>query len=124
MLVSATVSGFGARIPRNEDPRLLRGLGCYVDDVNPPGLLHGAVLRSAHAHARLVAVDASRARALPGVALVLTGADLGPVNQPTPLLIPHPALTHPRTARPLAVDEVRYVGEPVALVVAKDRYAA
>jgi carbon-monoxide dehydrogenase large subunit len=116
--------GLGARIPRNEDPRLLRGLGCYVDDVNPPGLLHGAVLRSAHAHARLVAVDASRARALPGVALVLTGADLGPVNQPTPLLIPHPALTHPRTARPLAVDEVRYVGEPVALVVAKDRYAA
>jgi aerobic carbon-monoxide dehydrogenase large subunit len=114
----------GARIPRNEDPRLLRGLGCYVDDVNPPGLLHGAVLRSAHAHARLVAVDASRARALPGVALVLTGADLGPVNQPTPLLIPHPALTHPRTARPLAMDEVRYVGEPVALVVAKDRYAA
>jgi len=124
MLVSATVSGSGARIPRNEDPRLLRGLGCYVDDVNPPGLLHGAVLRSVHAHARLVAVDASRARALPGVALVLTGADLGPVNQPTPLLIPHPALTHPRTARPLAVDEVRYVGEPVALVVAKDRYAA
>ncbi|MGH7326399.1 MAG: aerobic carbon-monoxide dehydrogenase large subunit [Candidatus Rokuibacteriota bacterium] len=119
-----TTRALGARIPRNEDPRLLRGLGCYVDDVNPPALLHAAVLRSAHAHARLVAIDASRARALPGVALVLTGADLGPVNQPTPLLIPHPALTHPRTPRPLAIDEVRYVGEPVALVVAEDRYAA
>src|SRR5204863_8837825 len=108
-VVRAAASGSGARMPRHVDPRRLRGLGCYVDDVNRPGLLHGAVLRSVHAHARLVAVDASRARALRGVALVLTGADLGPVNQPTPLLIPHPALTHPRTARPLAVDEVRYV---------------
>jgi carbon-monoxide dehydrogenase large subunit len=119
-----TTRALGARIPRNEDPRLLRGLGCYVDDVNPPGVLHAAVLRSPHAQARLLAIDASRARARPGVALVVTGADLGPVNQPTPLLIPHPALTHPRTPRPLALDTVHYVGEPVAFVVAADRYAA
>jgi carbon-monoxide dehydrogenase large subunit len=119
-----TTRMIGQRIARNEDPRLLRGLGCFVDDVDPPGVLHAAVLRSPHAHARIVAIEADRARAVPGVALVLTAADLGALNQPTPLLIPHPELTSPRTARPLAVDEVRYVGEPVALVVAEDRYVA
>src|ERR671925_482069 len=65
-----------------------------------------------------------RARAMPGVHLVATAADLGAINQPGPLLIPHPALTHPRTQRPLAEDEVRYVGEIVAFVVADDRYLA
>ncbi len=119
-----TTRTIGARIFRNEDPRLLQGRGCFVDDINPAGVLHAAVLRSPHAHARIVSIDASRARALPGVALVLTAADLGDLNQPTPLLIPNPALTHPRTATPLAGDEVRYVGEPVALVVAKNRYVA
>jgi carbon-monoxide dehydrogenase large subunit len=114
----------GARIPRNEDPRLLRGLGCFVADINPPGVLHAAGLRSPHAHARLRAIDVARARALPGVHLVLTAADLGPLNQPGPLLIPHPGLTHPRTQPPLAADEVRYVGELVAFVVAEDRYVA
>ncbi len=114
----------GARIPRNEDPRLLRGLGCFVADVNPPGVLHAAALRSPHAHARIRSIDPARARALPGVHRVLTAADLGPVNQPTPLLIPHPALTAPRTQRPLAADEVRYAGELVAFVVAEDRYVA
>jgi aerobic carbon-monoxide dehydrogenase large subunit len=119
-----TTRAIGTRIPRNEDPRLLRGLGCFVDDVNPAGVLHAACLRSPHAHARLRAVDASRARALPGVHLVVTAADLGELNQPGPLLIPHPALTHARTQLPLAADEVRYVGETVAFVVADDRYVA
>jgi carbon-monoxide dehydrogenase large subunit len=113
----------GARIPRNEDPRLLRGLGSFVDDIEPRGVLHAACLRSPHAHARVVAIDATRARALPGVHLVLTAAELGELNQPSPLLIPHPGLTHPRTQRPLAVDEVRYAGELV-FVVAEDRYVA
>ncbi|MGH7309705.1 MAG: aerobic carbon-monoxide dehydrogenase large subunit [Candidatus Rokuibacteriota bacterium] len=119
-----TTRTVGARIPRNEDPRLLRGLGCFVDDVNLAGVLHAACLRSPHAHARILRTDASRARALPGVRLVLTAADLGDLNQPGPLLIPHPALVHPRTQRPLAVDEVHYVGETVAFVVAADRYLA
>jgi carbon-monoxide dehydrogenase large subunit len=119
-----TTRTIGARIPRNEDPRLLAGRGCFVDDVRPANVAHAAVLRSPHARARIVAVDAARARALPGVALVLTAADLGDADQPAPLLIPHPDLTHPRTPRPLAADEVRYVGEPVALVVADDRYVA
>ena len=114
----------GARIPRNEDPRLLQGLGCFVDDVNPPGMFHGAALRSGHAHARIVRIDATAARRAPGVRLVLTAADLGERNQPSPLLIPHPTLTHARTQRPLATDEVRYVGELVAFVVATDRYLA
>src|SRR5438093_3845730 len=119
-----TTRTVGARIPRKEDPRLLQGRGCFVDDIQPAGVLHAAVLRSPHAHARIVAIDATRARALPGVALVLTAADLGELDQPTPLLIPNPALTHPRTPRPLAADEVRYVGEPVALVISDSRYLA
>ncbi|OLC35463.1 MAG: xanthine dehydrogenase [Candidatus Rokubacteria bacterium 13_1_40CM_4_69_5] len=114
----------GARVPRNEDERLLRGLGCFVDDVNPRGVLHAAALRSAHASARIVSIDVTRARAVPGVQLVLTAADLGELNEPGPLLIPHPVLTHPRTQRPLAIDRVRYVGELVAFVVAEDRYVA
>ncbi len=114
----------GARIPRNEDPRLLRGRGCFVDDLHLPGVLHGAVLRSPHAHARLRVIDAARARALPGVHLVLTARDLGAVNRPTPLLIPHPGLAHPRTPSPLAEEELRYVGEPIAFVVAESRALA
>jgi CO/xanthine dehydrogenase Mo-binding subunit len=119
-----TARMIGARIPRNEDPRLLRGLGCFVDDVHLEGTLHAAGLRSPHGHARIVSIDAARARALPGVHLVLTAADLGELNQPSPLLIPHPALTQPRTQRPLATDHVRYMGEMVAFVVAEDRYVA
>src|SRR5262245_32578219 len=119
-----TTRSIGARIPRNEDPRLLRRLGCFVDDVRPPAALHAASLRSPHAHARITRVDASAARRLPGVHLVLTAADLGELNQPTPLLIPHPTLTHGRTQRPLAAGEVRYVGEVVAFVVADSRYIA
>ena len=119
-----TTRSVGARLPRTEDPRLLRGLGCFLDDVPLPGALHAACLRSPHAHARIRSIDVSRARAMPGVHLVATAADLGAMNQPGPLLIPHPALTEPRTQRPLADDEVRYVGEIVALVVADDRYLA
>src|SRR5213080_3924987 len=101
----------GARVRRNEDNRLLQGRGCFVDDVNPRGVLHAAGVRSPHACARIVRIDATRARALPGVHLVLTASDLGDLNEPGPLLIPHPGLTHPRTQRPLAVDRVRYVGD-------------
>ena len=56
-----TTRSIGARIPRNEDPRLLRGLGCFVDDVSLPGALHAASLRSPHAHARIARIDACRA---------------------------------------------------------------
>ena len=84
---------FGAPVQRIEDPRLLRGKGTYVDDIDLPDMLHAAVLRSPHAHARILHIDTQAARELPGVHLVLTAADLGEVLEPSPLLIPHPALT-------------------------------
>src|SRR5437763_16940105 len=115
---------FGASIPRNEDPRLLRGKCNYVDDIDLPEQLHAAVLRSTHARARILNIDASAARELPGVHLVLTASDLGEVLEPSPLLVPHHALTQPRTQLPLALNEVYYVGEAVAFVVADDRYIA
>jgi carbon-monoxide dehydrogenase large subunit len=115
---------FGASIPRNEDPKLLRGKGRFVDDIDLPEQLHAAVLRSPFARARIVSIDVSAARELPGVHLVLTASDLGAVLDPSPLLVPHQALTHPRTQLPLALHEVRYVGEAVAYIVADDRYIA
>src|SRR2546423_2480467 len=115
---------FGASIPRNEDPRLLRGKGSFVDDIDLPEQLHAGVLRSTHARARILNIDVSAARELPGVYLVLTASDLGEVLEPSPLLVPHDALTQPRTQLPLALNEVRYVGEAVAYVVADNRYIA
>ncbi|HET8914032.1 MAG TPA: aerobic carbon-monoxide dehydrogenase large subunit [Ktedonobacteraceae bacterium] len=115
---------FGEPVQRLEDPRLLRGKGCYVDDLDLPGQLQAAVLRSPLAHARIVQIDVEAAMALPGVHLVLTAADLGDVLEPSPLLVSHDALDQPRTQLPLALDEVRYVGEAVAFVVADDRYIA
>jgi carbon-monoxide dehydrogenase large subunit len=115
---------FGASVQRSEDPRLLRGKGNFVDDIDLPEMLHAAVLRSPHAHAHIRSIDVSAARELAGVHLVLTADDLGEVLEPSPLLVPHTALTQPRTQLPLARDEVRYVGEAVAFVVADSRYIA
>src|SRR5207247_11116253 len=84
----------GARVRRNEDNRLLQGRGCFVDDVNPRGVLHAAGVRSPHACARIVRIDATRARALPGVHLVLTASDLGDLNEPGPLRSPPRAPPH------------------------------
>src|SRR5690349_4601570 len=114
----------GARIPRNEDPSLLRGAGCFVDDLQLPGMVHAAVLRSPHAHARLDRIDVSRARRAPGVLDVVTHADLGELGAPLPKLIPHASLLHHKTQRALAASVVRHVGEPVAFVVGASRYAA
>ncbi len=114
----------GRRVPRIEDRRLLTGSGQFTADVPLPDLLEGVVLRSPHAHARIRRIDTSAAAAHPGVALVLTARDLGPLGEPLPMLLPHPLLKSPRTHRALATDVVRYVGEPVAFVVARDRYVA
>jgi len=111
-------------VRRNEDPRLLVGLGCFVDDIDPPGVLHAAILRSPYGHAHIRSIDTSAARAAAGVHAVYTADDLGAFNQPAPLVVPHPSLTHGRTQRPLAVDKVCYIGEAVAMVVADDRYLA
>ncbi|HMA35123.1 MAG TPA: xanthine dehydrogenase family protein molybdopterin-binding subunit [Chloroflexia bacterium] len=119
---------FGARVKRNEDPRLLTGRAQFVDDVHLPDLAHVAFKRSDYAHARLLNVDVAAARAMPGVIAVYTAADLGDFWQPSPLLVPPPPtqhiVFHQRTAGQLARDKVRYVGEPVAMVVAESRYLA
>src|SRR4029453_12761825 len=90
----------------------------------PACLLHAAGVRSPHARARTRSIAAARARAQRGVHLVLMAAELGALNEPTPLLVPHPELTHPPTPQPLAGNKGRCAGELVALVVADDQYLA
>src|SRR6476620_6740183 len=122
-----TTPMFGAKVARVEDQRFLRGQGRYVDDLltDDPRLLHSAVLRSPHAHARIVDIDVSEVLDVDGVVAVWTWDDLtGPMAEPLPLLIPHPTLTHGRTQYALAKDEVNYVGEAIASVVAVDRSVA
>src|SRR5437660_7937868 len=108
---------------RLEDPRLLRGQALYVDDLRVPGTRHVAFARSIYPHARF-RVDATAARALPSVG-VFTAADLQAERgfREIPAVIDHPAL-RPCRQLPLARDKVRYVGEPIAAVVAESRYAA
>ncbi|MGE0702120.1 MAG: xanthine dehydrogenase family protein molybdopterin-binding subunit, partial [Hyphomicrobiaceae bacterium] len=114
---------------RREDRRFLTGAGRFTDDLAPAGAAHALVLRSPHPHARIARIDAAAARALPGVRAVLTAAEaaaggLGPL----PCAVP----VRNRDGRPcfdplrglLAADRVRYVGEPVALVVAESLEAA
>ncbi|HEV7147867.1 MAG TPA: aerobic carbon-monoxide dehydrogenase large subunit [Pedococcus sp.] len=119
-----TTKMFGGPIRRKEDPRLLTGGGRYLDDLGH-GALAAAFVRSPHAHARIVDIDVTGALDVEGLVAVYTHEDLpGRVGEPLPLLIPHPALTHGRTAYALAKDEVNHVGEPVVMVVARDRYLA
>jgi aerobic carbon-monoxide dehydrogenase large subunit len=118
----------GRRVLRNEDPRLLTGRALFVDDVQLAGMLHVAFVRSPLAHARIIDIDTSAARSRPGVVAVFTAADLGDFWRPGPLLVQPPPIRdrvfHARTQPPLARDRVRYAGEPVAMVVATDRYIA
>jgi aerobic carbon-monoxide dehydrogenase large subunit len=119
-----TTKLFGEKVKRVEDDRLLRGQGQYVDDLMPEAL-HAAVLRSPHAHARIRGIDVDPVLDVEGVVAVYTYDDLeGAMAEPLPLLIPHPDLTHGRTQYALARDEVNYVGEAIAMVVATDRYIA
>jgi carbon-monoxide dehydrogenase large subunit len=113
----------GAKVKRVEDPRLLTGRGRYVDDVVVPGLLHAAFARSPHAHARIVRVDVDRARRVPGVVAVFTGREIASMTNAFVGLLPLPGLYHPMHPA-LAVDRVRLVGDPVALVVATSRAVA
>jgi aerobic carbon-monoxide dehydrogenase large subunit len=114
----------GTSVRRLEDERLVRGQGRYVDDIDLPGQLHAAFVRSVHANARLRSIETEAARVAPGVRLVLTGRDLGTLNVPLPAFVPDGNMRNPRTQLPLAVDRVRYVGEAIAIVVADDRYLA
>src|SRR5438874_10384326 len=118
-----TTRWFGAPVQRVEDDRLLRGRGRFTDDFGD-GALECCFARSPYAHARIRSIDASAARAMPGVVAVYTAADLPFGGVDLPLLIPHPNLTHGRTQRCLASERVRYAGEAVAFVVAESRYLA
>src|SRR5919204_3519404 len=112
----------GTSIQRVEDNRVLTGRGRYVDDVSLPGMLHAAFLRSPHPHARLTRIDVEAAKSLPGVVAVLTGADMPRLTRPMTI---HtlPGYRSPQFF-PLATDRVRFVGDPVAMVVADSRYIA
>jgi carbon-monoxide dehydrogenase large subunit len=108
---------------RAEDLRFVTGRGCYVDDFTRPGLTHAVLVRSAHAHAQMSRIDATRALTRGGVLAVLTSADL-PAMTAIPLrLAPLPGFDR-YLQPPLAGPRVRYVGEPVAVVVAEDRHVA
>jgi len=110
-------------VKRVEDPRLLRGRGRYLDDVVLPRLLAVAFVRSPHAHAGLAAIEASAARAMPGVAAVITAAELGGLVRPLAPRLAGPGFT-PSAWPALAESEVQFCGEAVAAVVADSPYAA
>ncbi len=123
--------GIGQPVRRKEDQRLLTGRGCYVDDVAPPGLAHAVLVRSSHAHARLVSVNKAAALAAPGVLAVLTGADylaegLGMIPHNAGLMGPPDVAVRLAGVGPIATrhypmphDRVRFVGEPAAMIVAE-----
>jgi carbon-monoxide dehydrogenase large subunit len=113
----------GEPIRRREDPRLITGHGTYVDDIKLTGMLHMAMVRSTHAHARVTKVDVSAAKAAPGVVLVMTGNEVKAWGDMIPNASELPGRKEARHY-PLATDKVRYVGEGVVAIIATDRYLA
>jgi aerobic carbon-monoxide dehydrogenase large subunit len=114
----------GASLPRANAKRLLSGRGQYVDDVQLPRMLHAALLRSPHAHARITRLDVSEAARAPGVVRVLTGADVAALCKPYVGVLKHIKSMQSAPQLPLAVDVARWQGEPVALVAAQTRAQA
>jgi carbon-monoxide dehydrogenase large subunit len=116
---------FGAEVRRVEDPKLITGQGRYLDDLQIPGVLQAAFVRSGHAHARIRAIDTSAARKMAGVIAVLTAADFGEAGgKMMPHMVPVAAVRQPLNYQPLADREVCHVGVPIALVVAESRSIA
>src|SRR6266568_1081688 len=115
----------GAPIKRREDPRLITGQATYVDDIKLTGMLFLSVLRSPYGHARISSIDAEAARKHPGVVAVYTGADLKGAIGKVPVAVPLGLMNQGFGMRePLAVDKVRFFGDPVAVVIANDRFTA
>src|SRR5262245_61511448 len=125
-MASVGVGILGSSVARLEDVALLLGRGRYVDDIHLPGMLHAAFVRSPHAHATIRRIDKSAALATAGVRTVLTLADLRPWlrNERLVVGLPSPSYKQERNRPALAGDEVVHVGEPVAIVIADDRYCA
>jgi carbon-monoxide dehydrogenase large subunit len=114
---------FGRGVKRREDPKLITGSGRYTDDIAPPGVLHVAILRSPHAHARIKGIDVAEVRALPGIVAVYTGADIRDAFAGIPCGWVLPDMELPQHPA-LAYDTVRFVGDGVAMVVATTSYGA
>ena len=115
---------FGARVKRREDPRLITGEARYLEDIQLPGMVHAAVLRSPHAHARIVRIDTTKAARLPGVVGVFTGSDFKDLN-PLPCAWQAGGVkNNVTTPRVLEIDRVTFTGSGIAVVVAEDRYVA
>jgi len=114
----------GASIKRREDIRFITGRGTYVDDIKLPHMVHAAILRSPHAHARIQRIDASKAEVMPGVLSVFTLKDIGELDATVPIRMYKVPGLEKYLQPALARDEVRYVGEPVAVAVADSRYLA
>ena len=116
----------GQAVRRREDPRLLTGHGRYVDDVVVPGMLHAAFVRSDVARARITRLDVDAARALLGVRAVLTSAELNaqPGSMQPTMFQADPPPSPCAPLRPLAAGDVRFVGDPIVLVIAESRYVA
>src|SRR5262245_43944534 len=110
----------GTRVKRREDPRLIQGLGTYVDDIKIAGMQYLAFKRADISHGRITSIDTRAAAAMDGVEAVFTGKQLAEFLGPMPIGTPFPSPEH----RAVAVDKVCFVGEPVAVVVASDRYLA
>src|SRR5262249_7751744 len=116
---------FGSAIRRREDPRLITGAAAYTDDITLPGMVHAAILRSPHAHARIKRIDTSAARKAGGVLAVYTASDIGDALKPLPCAWLVPGCDIKVAAySPMASEVVRYVGDAVAVVVATNRYQA
>lgn len=113
----------GQPLKRKEDERLVRGFGTFTDDVNPPGQLFCAILRSSVPHAKLIKVDCSKARQIPGVVMAISGEEAKPYWNPLAPVMDLLDMKLPRVYA-MATDKVYYQGEPIAAVVAESRYIA
>src|SRR2546428_1716552 len=120
--ITKTETLVGKSIRRREDPRLITGTATYVDDIQMPGMHHACILRSPHGAARIRSINTKAASEHPGVAAVFTGKDVAAVG-PVPCGASLPGLRVPAHSI-LAKDRVYFVGHPVAVVVATDRYIA
>ncbi|HEX8967570.1 MAG TPA: xanthine dehydrogenase family protein molybdopterin-binding subunit, partial [Chloroflexota bacterium] len=113
----------GSAVKRVEDPRLVTGAGTYIGDLSPVGLLHAVFVRSSYAHARLTRIESGAALSSPGVVAIFTGADVNDRVGPLPGASHIPGANNPRRTL-LAEDTVRFVGEPVAVIVAESEELA
>lgn len=117
------VTNIGRGMIRREDPRLLTGQGKFIDDLPFSDFYEAAILRSPHAHARVVSIDTQRALKLSGVIAIYSAADLEPIMKDLPPKVSHPKLNY-QIRLPIVKEYANYVGEPIAVVVAENRYIA